>query len=394
MKLAGLLGNNEIRNKMNSFLNQFDIQIAYDMENILSNVSNAINYTDIEAVVINEAARPKEEHKKLMYNIRAILPNVLLIWCCKEKEKSKEFEDWAFSAVNLKNIIYINDKGEIPVNQLVEALSIEHERLRAIEEAKKLKADSVDSAGKDKQQGKQKVVEKIIEKPVIIEKEVIIEKPKVVKGLLKIATFSVSSGAGSTTTALRLAEHLSKFGKVAVIEVDGSSSIQHAKAISNCEHRVLKNSEELGEALYELYRTGFNITITDYGCLFKVKTDGTIDEEDDSAVNRIYLKEFIKADVKIGMAFISPWHIEKLKFFVPNNMVFEGLCGKAHEELCFLTDGETSKAEKILGSIKCYNREIDLGLLSQLLFPDITAQKQKKHSVFNILPRLQEVMGK
>jgi len=394
MKLAGLLGNNEIRNKMNRFLNQFDIQIAYDMENILSNVSNAINYTDIEAVVINEAARPKEQHKKLLYNIRAILPNVLLIWCCKEKEKDEEFEAWAFSAVNLKNIIYINEKGEIPVNQLVEALSIEHERIKAIEEANKLKADNGYSTGRDKQQVKQKVVTKIVEKPVIIEKEVIIEKPKVVKGLLKIATFSVSSGAGSTTMALRLAEHLSKYGKVAVIEVDGSSSIQYAKAKSNCEYRVLRNAGVLGEALYELYRSGFNITITDYGCLFKVKTDGTIDEDDDSSVNRTYLKEFIKADVKIGMAFISPWHIEKLKFFAPDNMVFEGLCGKAYEELCFLTDGENSKAEKILGSIKCYNRDIDLEILSQLLFPDIIAQKQRKHRVFNILPRLQEVIGK
>lgn len=395
MKVAGLLGNNEVRNKMNSFLNQFNIQIAYDMENILSNVSSAINHADIEAVIINDAARPKDQHKKLLYNIRAILPNVLLIWCCREQEKDTEFEAWAFSAVNLKNIIYINENGEVPINKLVDALSFEHERLNAIEEAKKQKADNEGKAVNEKPQSKQKVVQKIIEKPVIVEKEVIIERPKVVKGLLKIATFSVSSGAGSTTMALKLAEHLSKYGKVAVIEVDESSSIQHAKAISNCEYRVLKNSEELGDALYELYKSGFNITITDYGWLFKVRTDGTIDEEDGDSVNRTLLKEFIKADVKIGMAFTAPWQLNKLNFFLPGNATFEGICGKAHEELCFLTDEDSVKAEKVLGRIKCFHRETDLSGLSEILFPDIVAPKPKKqHSIFSLLPKIQGVMSK
>lgn len=392
MKIAGLIGSNEIRNGLNTFLNQFDIQIAYDMENILNNVSNVINYTDIEAVIINEAARPKDQHKKLLYNIRAVLPNVLLIWICREKEKDEQFEAWAFSAVNLKDNIYVNENGEIPINRLIDVLTAEHERLKAIDEAKKLKVGSENKSVRDKQQVKQKVVEKVIEKPVIVEKEVIIDRPKVVKGLLKIATFSVSPGAGSTTMAIRLAEHLSKYGKVSVIEVDGSSSIECAKALSNCEYRVLKKSEELGDALYELYRSGFNITITDYGCLFKVKTDGTIDEENETVVNRTLLKEFIKADVKIGMAFTAPWQLEKLKFFVPENKVFEGLCGKAHEELCFLTDGDSGKAAKILEGIKCFPRDADLDSLVQLLIPDISVAKQKKHSIFNFLPKIQGVM--
>ena len=395
MKIAGLLENNEIRNGMNTFLSKFDIQIAYDMENILKNVSNVINYTDIEAVLIDGAARPKDQHKKLLYNIRALLPNVLLIWFCKEIEKDEQFEGWGFSAVSLKSVIYINEKGEIPINRLVDVLTEEHERLRAIEEAKKLKSENVNKSVRDKQQVKQKIVEKIIEKPVIVEKEVIIDVPKVVKGLLKIATFSVSPGAGSTAMALKLAEHLSKNGKVAVIEVDGSSSFRYAKALSNCEYRVLKKSEELGDALYELYRSGFNIIVSDYGCLFKVRTDGTINEDDESAVNRILLKEFIKADVKIGLAFTAPWQLEKLNFFLPGNTVFEGLCGKAHEELCFLTDGDSAKAEKILGRIKCFHRETDLSGLAEILFPDIAIPKQKKqHGIFSLLPKIQGAMNR
>lgn len=395
MKIAGLLENNEVRNGMNTFLSKFDIQIAYDMENILKNVSNVINYTDIEAVLIDGAVRPKDQHKKLLYNIRALLPNVLLIWFCREKDRDEEFEVWAFSAVSLKSVIYINDKGEIPINRLVDVLTEEHERLRSIEEAKKLKAESENKSVRDKQQVKQKVVEKIIEKPVIVEKEVIIDVPKVVKGLLKIATFSVSPGAGSTTMALKLAEHLSKYGKVAVVEVDGSSSLRYAKAFSNCEHRVLKKSEELGDALYELYRSGFNFTITDYGYIFKVRTDGTIDEEDETTVNRVLLKEFIKADVKIGMSFTASWQLEKLKFFVPGNKVFEGLCGKAHEELCFLTDMDYEKAEKILEGIKCFPRDINLNSLVPVLVPDIAIPKQKKqHGIFSLLPKIQGAMNR
>ena len=87
MKIAGLLENNEVRNGMNTFLSKFNIQIAYDMENMLKNVSNVINYTDIEAVLIDGAARPKDQHKKLLYNIRALLPNVLLIWFCRGNRK-------------------------------------------------------------------------------------------------------------------------------------------------------------------------------------------------------------------------------------------------------------------------------------------------------------------
>ena len=395
MKIAGLLGSNEIRNGLNNFLNQFDIQIAYNMENILSNISNVINYTDIEAVIINEAARPKEQQKKLLYNIRAILPNVLLIWCCRENEKDEQFEAWAFSAVNLKDVIFINDKGEIPINRLVDILTAEHERLKAIEDAKKLKVDNDNKTAKDKPQTKQKVVEKVVEKKVIIEKEVIVDRPKVVKGLLKIATFSVSPGAGSTTMSVRLGEHLSRYGKTAIVEVDKSSSIQYAKSVANCEYRVLHKAEDIGDALYELYRSGVNITITDYGSLFKVRTDGTINEDDESSVNRTLLKEFIKADVKIGLAFTAPWQIEKLKFFIPDNVVFEGLCGKAHEELCFLTDGDCLKADKILDRIKCFQRDIEIGALVELLLPDIVAPKQKRQNrIFNLLPRIQGVMGK
>lgn len=389
MKTAGMLGNIEIMSRMNKFLNQFDIEIAYDMEEILNNISNINSYSDIEAIIIYDEVRPKEQHKKLLYNIRSVLPNTLLVWCCKEQDRDEQFEVWAFSAVNLKHVLYINEKGEIPVNRLVDTLNAEHARLLQIEEAKKLKLESEASPTKDKQLTKQKIVERVVEKKIIVEKEVIVDRPTVVKGLLKIATFSVSGGAGSTSMAIKLGEQLSKYGKTAIIEVDKSASLQYAKPVANCEYRVLNKPEDLGDALYELYRSGFNLTVTDYGCLFNINSDGSIDETDDKSVNRVLLKEFIKADVKIGMAFTAPWQIEKLKFFLPGNMIFEGLCGRAHEELCFLTDGEVSKADKLLGIIKCFDRDIDMGALVETLLPDIAVntKQQKRHGIFNLLTR-------
>lgn len=394
MKIAGLLGSTEVKDGLNSFLNQCNIQITYDMENILGNVSSVLNHTDIEAVIIYEAARPKEQHKKLLYSVRSILPGVLLIWLCKDKEKDVQFEEWAFSAVSLKNILYINDNGEIPINRLVDALTEEHERLKAIAEAKRLKAEGENKTLREKP-SRERIVEKVVEKPVIVEKEVIINRPTVVKGLLKIATFSVSPGAGSTTMAIRLAEQLSRFGRTAVVEVDKSGSIQHAKAIPNCEYRVLKDSDDPGDALYELYKTGFNITVTDYGCLFKIRADGTIDEADENAVDRVLLKEFIKADVKVGMAFTAPWQLGKLKFFERGNMVFEGLCGKAYEELCFLTDEENwEKADNLLGGIKCFQRNVNMDGLVELLLPDIASPRKKQHAIFKFLPKIQGVINR
>ncbi|HEY5584175.1 MAG TPA: hypothetical protein VIK78_06755, partial [Ruminiclostridium sp.] len=264
-----------------------------------------------------------------------------------------------------------------------------HERLLHIEETKKQKLESEAKLTKEKQSPKQKVVERVVEKKVIVEKEVIVDRPTVVKGLLKIATFSVSPGAGSTTMAIRLGEQLSKYGKTAVIEVGNSNSLQYAKPASNCEYRVLNKAEEIGDALYELYRSGFNLTVTDYGCLFNINSDGSMDETDDRSVNRILLKEFIKADVKIGLAFTAAWHIEKLKFFLPGNMIFEGLCGRAHEELCFLTDGEVEKAEKSLGNIKCFSRDIEMSALAEKLLPDIAVnpKQRKQRGIFNLLTR-------
>ena len=139
MKIAGLFENKEIMAGMNKFLNKFDISITYNMEELLNNVSNISSCQDLEAILIHATARPKEQHKKLLYNIRAIFPNTLLIWFCHETEKDEQFEAWAFSAVGLKHVIYINENGEIPVNRLVETLTGEHERLVQKEEAKKQK---------------------------------------------------------------------------------------------------------------------------------------------------------------------------------------------------------------------------------------------------------------
>lgn len=388
MKIAGIFGNNEIKDNMNKFLKQFDIEIAYDVEELFNDAAQSGIHSDLEAVIIHESAKPKEQHKKLLYNIRSVFPNILIIWCCREQEKDVQFEAWAFSAVGLKEIIYITENGEIAVNRLVDALNNEHERLKKLEESRRQKAQEV-LQKKDKQPQKPKVVEKVVEKKIIVEKEVIIDRPTVVKGLLKIAAFSVSPGAGSTSMAVRLGEHLSRLGKTAVIEVDKSDSLQHAKLIPNCKYRSLLRHEELDDAMYELYRCGFNIIITDYGCLFKIGTDGTLTGKDEGTVNRILLREFIKADVKIGMAFTAPWHIGRLKFFARGNTEFEGLCGKAYEEMCFLTDGETARAQKILHGVRCFPRESDMEALMQILLPDFSAQKQKKQTkrIFGILPK-------
>lgn len=389
MKLAGLFKNNEIKDNMNNFLKQFDIYIDYDLNELLSNVTTIGNYSDIEAVIIHEAARSKEQHKKLLYNIRAILPNVLIIWCCKEQQKDVQFEAWAFSAVGLKDIIYINENGEIAVNRLVDALNSEHERLKMLVEKSKQKTEQDISPKRDKQPIRPKVVEKVVEKKVIVEKEVVIDRPKVVKGLLKIATFSVSSGAGSTSMAVNLGEHLSKIGKTAVIEVDKSDSLQYANLISNCEYRSLLRHEDLDDAMYELYRCGFNIIVTDYGCLFKIGTDGTLNDKDESLVNRVLLREFIKADVKIGMAFSAPWQIGKLRFFEKGNEEFEGMCGKAYEEMSFLVDGETTRAQKVLHGVRCFSRDTDIDSIIQILMPEIATQKKEKQpkKIFGIFPK-------
>jgi hypothetical protein len=374
MKIAGMFGNSETAAVLNRFLKKFDIEVACDMEEILGNVREAGSHCDIEAVIVYADARPKEQHKRLMYNIRAIMPEILLVWLCKEQDK--QFEDWAFSAVNLKNVIYINENGEIPVNRLIDALIAEHERLIKLEEEKKAnKPDNTGNVNRIKERQKPKIVEKVVEKKIIVEKEVIVDRPTVVKGLLKIAAFSVSPGAGSTSITIRLAEQLSRYGRTAVIETDKSNSLDYAKTVSNCLYRVLKNEEDLNEALYELYKSGFNIVITDYGCLFDICSEGKLNQ---NAVKRSLLREFIKADVKMGMAFTAPWQIGKLKFFRDGNPEFEGLCGKAQQELCFLVDGETEKAERLLDGIKCFSREVDLSLLLQLLVPDIADKKQKK----------------
>ena len=371
MKIAALLGDENFFIALNKALRVYDICIEQDIDIILKNTDATIDLTNIEALLIYEKARPKEQHKSLLYSIRSIFPNTLIVWF-SNNPRDYQFESWAYSAVALREIIEINDQGEIAINKLVEILSDEHDKkINALTNSEKVQTN-------DKNNVKSKIVTQYIEKKVIVEKEIIVDKPTIIKGLLKVATFSISPGAGSTTLALRIGKFIRQYGKTAVVEVDGSCSLQCAKKISNVDYLMVRKPEEINDAFYELYKAGFSIIVTDYGNLFRLSCDGAYDIENKQ--DKMLIREFIKSDVKFGMAFSAPWHVQRLEFFTEENAPIYGELGNLH----FLIDGmEIDKESSTFSGYKCFNRNIDMEKLIPLVLPDLAMVPHKKFKILN-----------
>lgn len=165
-----------------------------------------------------------------------------------------------------------------------------------------------------------------------------------------IGLMNLSHGAGSTTTAIKLANWLSVFGKTAVIAFDGKEDLLYADKKSKIDYIVPsigRKKEELVKAL----QMGYSFILLDFGNLLDISPSGQInssylvDRQED-------VQEFLRCQYKIVLSFSANWHIGKLQYFQQNNSLFD------LEHFAFGLSGENRAEIRSLKS-QMYNRDSD-----------------------------------
>lgn len=189
-------------------------------------------------------------------------------------------------------------------------------------------------------------------------------KPIILHGLISIAVFSVSPGAGATTMAISLAEYLAKFGKTAAVGADGKIDLSFAKGKADY---FIVDGTNLGSVMYDLTRDGYKYVVADYGSLFDIDSSGQINYTVLPGMRDLLL-EFFKSGIKIGMGLSSPWHLDKFKFFMDGDLFSDKITDGSYH---FLFDKDVKSMKFRYGFKQIYNRsELNMEQLFSILVPE------------------------
>lgn len=208
------------------------------------------------------------------------------------------------------------------------------------------------------------VIEPIQEIDTVPENIQVTPKPIILHGLVTIAVFSVSSGAGATTMVTAMAEYLSKFGKTAAVGADGKIDLSFAKGKADY---FIVDGTNLSSVMYDLSRDGYKYVITDYGSIFDIDSSGQINYSALPGMRDLLL-EFFKSGIKIGMGLSSPWHLDKFKFFMDGDMFSDKIMDGSY---FFLFDKDVKSLRFRYGFKQIYNRsDLNMEQLLSIIIPE------------------------
>lgn len=154
------------------------------------------------------------------------------------------------------------------------------------------------------------------------------------KNIAKIGVFSLSRGAGSTYTALALAELYYKNGKkVALLEYDKRSDIGYVKKPKfDCYVPAIEDRKEM---LLRLIAAEYDVIILDFGNVIPIEANGHLDDE---VLESEEVKELFRCAVKVGVGFGDIWRVNILKRL----LMVEGL--DQYSTIYAIADYESVKA--------------------------------------------------
>ncbi len=199
-----------------------------------------------------------------------------------------------------------------------------------------------------------------------------VSRPVVIHGLVSIAVFAVSSGAGATTMVIKLAEYFAHYGKTAAIAVDGKIDLSFAKGKADY---FIVDGTKLSSIMYELTRDKYKFVITDYGALFDIDTSGQLNY---SALPKMrdQLSEFFRSNFKVGMGLSSPWHIDKFKFFMGGEMFADKILDGSY---FFIFDKDVKGLRFRYGFKQIFNRaDLAIEQLHALMLPEFKEMIQSR----------------
>ena len=133
-------------------------------------------------------------------------------------------------------------------------------------------------------------------------------------GKVNIGVFNICNGAGSTTTAVELAESIAGYGKkVVCVELDGREDLKYINQKKCKAMYYLPKLSNFSQALNQLYCSNdFQYIIFDFGKIYEL---GYAGELLCMSINHEIFREFQRCNYKIGMAFSDVWHVGRLDYF-------------------------------------------------------------------------------
>lgn len=103
----------------------------------------------------------------------------------------------------------------------------------------------------------------------------------------------------------------------------------------------------------------YHVTVFDFGVPYDISPDGAMTRISSRYPAALIAKLFT-CDTKIGMGFLEPWHIGKIRFFFDKNVI--------DESFLFLYNGDPKELKQTYPSVNLYHRDDKefRGILSNL----------------------------
>lgn len=230
----------------------------------------------------------------------------------KKDDTEENSQQVNFLKAQIKNIQNSKKEAEESIEEIKKQHEVEKEEI-------KLKYE------KENKEYKEKVDKEFKEQIEAIKNTIKHEQPQSLQvktlGCITIGVFSISPGAGSTYTAINLAEKLGSAGyPTAVVAMDGKKELKYSGG--DYAHYIVPEGSDKKVVLLETISSGYNFVIEDFGCLFSISplgeleiNEGTISERKED------IDELLRCSYKIAVGFSNPWHVGKLNFFIENEIL-------------------------------------------------------------------------
>lgn len=330
----------------------------------------------VAALILLERVTALSGPESFIKALREISPTLRIIWCATHQKKNEEFENWCYKQ-RVYDFFYPNETesynivaiGKAILAGPVELAEQKGQKGTDLGEESKWPFSALFKRRETKEIVKEVIVEKTIEKTVM-------------RGPVTVGITSLTPGAGATSLAVQLAESFAPHYKTAVVEADGKADLNYVRG--NADYFVLQNLDEIGNAVFELTREGFQYVLVDYGVLFKVQEDG---EPDLSMTGqKAAVNEFFRSTHRMMLCLTAPWHLPKLRLLA-SSFIRE----RMDEHFYVIFEDEAAKMSARYGIEKGYVRSpTEIQRLAGDILPDVQPQQQRhvgKKRLLNLFQR-------
>lgn len=157
-----------------------------------------------------------------------------------------------------------------------------------------------------------------------------------------IAVFGLTHGAGVTSTVISLARYFGLQNRnTAAVDFTGTKSL----ALANCKEAEMITG---GQTDIDSIKACYDVTVIDFGVPYDISPDGSMTRIS-SRYRAALIPQLFGCDIKIGMGFLEPWQIGKVRFFFDNDVI--------DQSFVFLFNGDPKNLKQVYPFINLYHRD-------------------------------------